>query len=216
MLNRLITEELDTQLITDQELIMYCAVNDPSALPLLRDLSITAQQWIETYCSNFITQRSIRWVMARGEQEKTDIFFRSFLSTRSYVASGFNTIAGQWVNFPTSAISVESVQIGIWGQPTIQLVEGQDYAVDLLTDPARLTLTYNLAVQDYFINFDSMVVDYTGGMAASGFEPKTVKLAIKMLTKKLYDSRGEDIELLTPGVEALLTNHRYYGFGGSR
>ena len=182
----------------------------------MRVLSIAAQEWVEDYCGNFIAQRSIRWVSSRGVQEKTDIFFRSWLSARSYVASGFNTIAGQWINFPTSAISVESIELGVWGQQTWVLTEGTDYSCDFMNDPARMTLTYNLAVQDYFINFDSIVIDYTGGMAPAGSEPETVKLAVKMLTKKLFDNRGEDIELNSPGVSALLQKYKYYGFGGSR
>lgn len=217
MLNRISAAPITTNIVTDSDLMAFCACLDPNQLPLLRSLALAATQAVETFLGDFITQRSIRWVCSRGETEKTDVYFRSWLSTRSYVSSGFNGIAGQWLQFPTSAVSVESCQIGIWGMDPYSLVLGQDYVCDFMTDPARMTFTYNLAVQDYFTNYDHLVVDYTGGIAPAGSEPEAIKLAIKIITKKLFENRDtEQATIIDKGVDFLLVNYKRIGFGGSR
>ncbi|GAA09685.1 hypothetical protein ATPR_2689 [Acetobacter tropicalis NBRC 101654] len=217
MLNRVAAQSITTNIITDQELMQFCACLDPNQLPILRSLALAATQALETYLGDFITQRSIRWVCSRGESEKTDTFFRSWLSARSYISYGYNTIAGQWLQFPTSATSVELCQIGVWGMDSINLTPKQDYACDFSTDPARITFTYNLAVQDYFSNFDSLIIDYTGGIAPQGSEPEAIKLAIKIITKKLFENRDtEQTTIIDNGVSFLVDNYKRIGFGGSR
>lgn len=217
MLNRVAAQPITTNIVTDQELMQFCACLDPNQLLILRGLALAATQAIETYLGDFITQRSIRWVAARGEGEKTDEFFRSWLSARAMVSVNLNAISGQWVQFPTSAVSIESCNLGVWGQDDISLVLNRDYVVDLTTDPARLTFSYNSVFSDYFKNYDHMVIDYTGGIAPQGSEPEPIKLAIKIITKKLFENRDtEQTTIIDNGVSFLVDNYKRIGFGGSR
>lgn len=216
MLNRVSASTYTQPIVTNQELIEFCACLDPNQLGLLTGLALAAQDAVETYLGDFITQRSIRWVAARGESEKTDEFFRSWLSARAMVSVNLNAISGQWVQFPTAATSIESCTLGIWGKDDVEITLGTDYVVDLTNDPARLTFSYNSVFSDYFNNYDHMVIDYTGGIAPSGSEPEAIKLAIKIITKKLFDGRSDTGTLIDDGVEFLLGNYRRIGFGGSR
>jgi len=218
MLMRLSATPITTCPVATLDLQKYVACLDPNQAGLIASLGLAATQAIENYLGDFIIERSIRWVASRGETERTDGIFRSWLSSRSYVAAGFNCVAGQWYQFPTAANSVQGVTLGVWGMDDWPLTLGQDYAVDLMSDPAKITFTWNLAVQDMYINFDHMVVDYTGGIAATADAiPQPILIAIKILTKKLFDNRDtSDVDLIDKSIEFLLCNYRRFSFGDYR
>ncbi|KAB8122228.1 hypothetical protein D3W54_16085 (plasmid) [Komagataeibacter medellinensis] len=202
--------------VATSDLQAFVACIDPAQQPLIASLGQAATNIIEGYLGDYVQQRSVRWILSRGENEKTQAFFASWLSSRSFISYGFNAVAGQWIDFPTAAQSVENVTLGVWGMSEWPLVIGQDYAVDLMTNPARMSITYNLAVQDYFTNFSHLEVDYTGGIAPAGSCPQTIQLAIKILTKNLFDNRGTSgTVLFDDAIKGLLVNYRRIGFGGA-
>lgn len=203
--------------VSTQDLMQFVACLDPSQTALIAGLGIAATNACETYLSDYITKRPITCVLSRGESEKTDTFFRSWLSSRSYVAAGFNTVSGQWLQLPTAADSVESVSLGIWGADDILLQAGRDYAIDTSTSPARICFTYNLYVQDFFTNFSHIQVNYTGGIADATSVPTSICLAIKIIVKKLFDNRDtQNTTIIDDGVSFLLNKYRRIPIGGSR
>lgn len=203
--------------VSTPDLMQFVACLDPSQSALIAGLGIAATNACETYLNDNIIKRPISCVISRGESEKTDTFFRSWLSSRSFVAAGFNTVAGQWLQLPTAADSVESVSLGIWGADDITLQAGRDYVVDTSTSPARLCLTYNLLVQDFFTNFSHIQVNYTGGIADSTSVPTSICLAIKIMVKKLFDNRDtQNTTMVDDGVNFFLSQYRRIPIGGSR
>lgn len=216
MLNRIQYDPIPTNPVSTLELMQFCATLDPEQEAIIESLGLAACSIIESYLDRPITTRSVRWVASRGETEKTDAFFRAWLSSRTYVSNGWNCVAGQWVQFLTPATSVQSVSIGVWGMGEQELISGQDYVVDLTTNPARMTFTYNLYVQDYFTNYDHMICDYTTGWDIDKV-PVNIKTAIKIICKKMFENRDTQQSILFDNfVSFLLENYRNYSFGGSR
>ncbi|GAN84042.1 hypothetical protein [Novacetimonas hansenii] len=215
MLTKAVAENIICPVST-ADLVQFVACLDPNQAPQIAGIATAVTSAVENYLGDFIVQRSIRWTLSRGESEKTEAFFNSWLSARSFISYGFQYVAGQWIDFPTAAQSVQNVTLGVWGQADIPLTLGPDYAVDLSTDPCRMSISYNLAMQDLVQNFSHLQVDYTGGIAPSGQCPTDIELAIKLMTADMFNNRSSSNGLFSEAAKQLLCNYRRYNFGSPR
>jgi hypothetical protein len=177
---------------------------------LLAIYSTAATEIAEHATNRFFLQRSIKWVLTPDTREP--IYFSFAITLQNY----FNSFQSPWLHCPHSAVSVDSFSIGAWGSPEIDtlLTVGQDYYVDVASDPARVQM---LTFDEFDPDVDHLTINYTSGYGATDAEvPMPIKMAIMLLTTKLYEQRGDqDNALWSSGAEALLAPYTVFQFGGS-
>ena len=106
--------------------------------------------------------------------------------------------------------SVESVEYFDADGQEQTLVSG--WALDASTDPARILRDADASWPSTAERFDAVAITYDAG----GTSPADVKHAALLLVAHWYHNReavGTPLAPVPMAVEALLTNHRSYGFG---
>lgn len=182
----------------------------PDNMPLIDALTDAATVITEKYIGQPLGTRQIRMVLARGESELNDAYQKSWLQSGANFGGGMTGTLNQWIEFPCDVQSVQSVMIGSWQTGTeMYLTAGQDYEVDLLTYKPRIMFSYNLFIQDFFYKYKNLVIDFTGGLSeVDGTIPQPIDIAIKYMTKNMFENRGDtSTNPIDNGFKYLVSNY---------
>jgi len=202
---------LDKTVYTGDRETVYDHVGSlsPDSMALIDAYTDASTALVEKYVGKPLGKRSIRLVLAKGETEVNDTFFKSWLSSGSGFGGYSLGFINQWLELPCQAESIESVVLGSWSGPPLHLVEGSDYSTDIFTNKARIMFSFNMFYQNYIYQFKNTVIDFTGGLyEIDGTLPAPIDIAIKCLTKKMFEGRGTDpSELIDNGIKSLLCNY---------
>lgn len=188
----------------------------PDNMPIIDGLADAATNVMEKYLGSPIGKRQIKLNVARGETELNDAFARSWLS------GGFSyggCISNQWIELPTPAESVQNINLGVWGDcQGIDLVDGQDFYLDLTNRFPRIMLSYNIIWQDFFIKYKNLTIDYVGGIyEVDGTIPSPIDTGIKFLVNGMFNNSGDSASILeSNGFKFLVDNYRKPSIVGSR
>lgn len=180
---------------------------EPDNQPIIQALADSATVFTEKYIGQPLGKRQLRLVCSRGENELMDTYYRNFLSNGSYNYLNSN----QWLELPCYAESIQNVYLTSWGSQELDELElGSDYDFDLWSAKQRVRLSYNIFINDLFTQYSNLIVDFTGGVYESdGTIPSPIDNAIKFLTKKMFEDRGEtQTNLIDNGYNVLLSNYR--------
>lgn len=203
---------LDKTVYTGDREAVYDFVGSlsPDNMPLIDALTDTATTITEKYIGQPLGRRQIRMVLARGETELNDLYHKSWLSSGANFGGAMSGTINQWIEFPCDVSSIQSVTVGQWQQDAdISLYEGKDYSLDLMSSKPRIMFSYNLYIQDYFYKFKNLIIDFTGGLQEiDGTIPTPIDIAIKYMTKNMFENRGDNSTgPLDTGFKYLVANY---------
>lgn len=186
----------------------HCKIDGTQDDPLLQAYGTAATEIAENATNRYFLQRSVQWVLTPDTRQT--VWFSLAVTLQNY----FNTYQRPWLHCPDSAISVDSMSIGNWGEADTVLVLGQDYEVDISTDPARVRL---LNFEEFDPEVDHLTINYTSGFGSDPADiPMPIMTAICLLTMKLWEQRGEqETGLWSAAVDSLLAPYVVYQFAAS-
>jgi hypothetical protein len=184
----------------------YITGNDSDDMLMIYGTAAT--ELAENATNRYFLQRSIQWTLT--PDTRLPIYFSLAVTLQNY----FNSYQSPWLHCPHSAVSVDSMAIGAWGQSDTVLTLGQDYLADTKSDPARVQM---LTFAEFNPNVDHLTINYTSGYATTGANvPMPIWQAIMLLTTRLFEQRGDqDGALWSSGAEALLAPYMVFQYGGS-
>ncbi|GBR17477.1 head-tail connector protein [Gluconobacter frateurii] len=212
---RLILDTATTYTGDILELCDFVGSLSPDNEPIIQALADSATAFTEKYIGQPLGKRQLRVVCTRGETELMDTYYRQFLSGGSFTYLN----SQQWLELPCSAESIQNIYLTSWGSQDLSpLVSGTDYDYDLWSRRPRIRLSYNLFISDLFNSYSNLIIDFTGGLYESdGSIPSPVNNAIKFLTKRMFEERGEiPSNLIDNGYVTLLSNYRIPAIVGGR
>jgi hypothetical protein len=175
---------------------------------LLTIYGTAATEIAETWTNRYFLQRSIQWTLT--PDTRLPIYFSLAITLQNY----FNSYQSPWLHCPHSAVTVNSMAIGTWGNADTVLTLGQDYRVDTMSDPARVQM---MTFEEFDPDVDHLTIDYTSGYGLTGAQvPMPIWQAIMIMTTKLYEQRGDqDGPVWSSAAEALLAPYAALQYGGS-
>jgi hypothetical protein len=177
---------------------------------LLQIYATAATDIAESACNRFFLQRAVKWVLTPDTRQP--IYFSLAVTLQNY----FNSYQSPWLHCPHSAVSVDSMSIGIWGQPDADVILTylQDYNTDVQSDPARVQM---LSFEEFDPDVDHLTIGYTSGYGTTPSQiPMAIWQGVLLLTMRLWEQRGEqDGVIWSSGAEALLAPYMALQFGGS-
>lgn len=162
---------------------------------LLLTYGQSATELAEEYTGRVFLTKSVTWTIAQDEEPTS----RPVVLMQRYQRD--------WLHLPHSATSVEAVRIGTTGGEIYALTPGDDYYVDLATEPARIRFRVG---DPYWFTTDHITVQYTTGYGPTSADvPAKIKLAILALVTGMNEHRGDTKDVAwCRAVEDLLGGHR--------
>lgn len=189
----------------------HCRIDHSSDDVLLARYLRTARGRAERFLGRALITQTLRWVM-RHEPPRGALPALPMAMMVWPLIESMPQLWDQQINLPRSPVQqVTNVVIMDRDGTTSTLVQGTDYTVDTLLEPARL----RLCTVTYPVWVEHIEIDFVAGYGATGDAvPDEVITAILMLTAWLYENRGDAAAEMPDAVQALLWPLRVVYFGG--
>lgn len=188
----------------------HANIDDTDDDDLLQIYGNLATDLAEKATNRYFLQRMVKWTLTADTRQT--VYFSMAVTLQNF----FNTYQRPWLHLPNSATVVNSFSVGQWGQSLNTLVLGQDYNVDLSTDPARVEM---LTFVEFDPNVDHLEVVYTSGYATTPEQlistHPALAGAVMMLATRMKENRGDqDSDFWRCGAMSLLAPYVSLQFAG--
>ncbi len=187
----------------------HVAIDSIADDDLLEMYGQAATELAENFCGRMFLQKSVTWILATDDS--TPGYFPMAVMLQNYLTGA---MSNSWLHLPNTAVSIDSVKIGQWGDVDIPLVLGTDYQIDIHTDPARVRL---LTYAGFNYQTDHIAIAYTTGFGSQPTQvPAPIRQAIMVLVTRLKEHRGDEAhDVWCMAAESLLAPYNIFRFGGA-
>ena len=93
---------------------------------------------------------------------------------------------------------------------TPSVLDASSYQLDASSAPARLTGKINFAPPTNLRAVNAVEIAFTAGYGAASTVPQPVKQAILQIVADLYANRGDEADIVSSAVQALLAPYRVF------
>lgn len=185
----------------------------PDNYQIIQSLANAATIKTEKYLGAPIGKRSFTYVISRGETDLNDNYV-----SKTMLSSCYFNITSNWIQLYTPVDSITQISLGVWGGDDIVLTENIDYVIDLDNYYPRIVLSATLQITDFFNKFKNIKIDCVGGLHdEDGNIYSNIDIAIKLMTKALFEDRGtESKDYNTNGYAYLLEDYKVSSLSGGR